>query len=50
MRFFPVITVIGVSSLAASGGVVYLYWYGKNSCPKTTDNYTKMVQDGNVLI
>ena len=50
MRLFPVITAISVSSLAVSGGVTYLYWYGKNTCPLTTDKYMKMALDGNLLV
>ena len=40
MRLFPIITVLSVTTLGATGGTVYLFWYGKNNCPKTTASLT----------
>ena len=46
MRLFPVVTALTVTTLGVTGGVVYLSWFGKNKCPKTTQTYLEMAERG----
>jgi hypothetical protein len=50
MRLFPVVTVLTVTTLSATAGSVYLFWYGKNKCPETTQTYLQMAESGSSTV